>query len=84
MTMKEKITNKLSSALGPDILEVTDESHLHAGHVGSRPRGETHFHVRISKDVFPGLSRVQQHRKIYGILAEELKSKIHALRIDVI
>ena len=83
MTMKDKIVNKLAVALSPDVLEVTDESHLHAGHAGSRPHGETHFYVRISKEALPGLSRVQQHRKIYEILDEELKSTVHALRIDV-
>jgi len=84
MTVKDKILNKLAIALSPDVLEVTDESHLHAGHAGSRPQGETHFHVRIHAGSLSGLNRVNQHKKIYEVLDEELKSTVHALRIDVL
>ncbi|MFZ5616355.1 MAG: BolA/IbaG family iron-sulfur metabolism protein, partial [Pseudomonadota bacterium] len=39
MKMAEKIDAKIRAALAPERLEVRDESHLHAGHAGSRPEG---------------------------------------------
>ena len=83
MTMQSKILKKLRAELNPELLEVHDESHKHAGHSGSRPGGETHFYVRIQASSLSGLNRVQQHRKIYEILDEELKGTVHALRIEV-
>ena len=41
----QTIETKLTRALDPVDLEIVDESHLHAGHVGARPEGETHFRV---------------------------------------
>ena len=70
--------------MNPELLEVHDESHQHAGHSGSRPEGETHFYVRIKASSLSGLNRVQQHRKIYEILDEELENTVHALRIEVV
>ncbi len=84
MTMQSKILKKLREKLNPELLEVHDESRHHAGHSGSRPEGETHFYVRIKASSLSGLNRVQQHRKIYEILDEELKNTVHALRIEVV
>src|SRR5437868_5385870 len=50
MSVASTITEKLTAALRPTRLQVVDESHQHAGHVGSRPGGETHFAVVIVSD----------------------------------
>jgi BolA protein len=60
---------------------VEDESHLHAGHAGHRPGGETHFRVYIVSSAFRGKSRLESHRMINTALAKELKSRVHALAI---
>ena len=82
MNTKDLITNKLREAFTPESLDVTDESHLHEGHAGHRPGGETHFNVHIVSDAFKGKSRVDRHRMINDVLREELATKIHALAID--
>jgi BolA family transcriptional regulator, general stress-responsive regulator len=79
-----EIRAKLVAALSPTVLEVIDESHLHAGHAGAHPRGESHFRVRISAEPLRGLSRVAQHRLINAALAEELRTRVHALAIEVV
>ncbi len=79
--MLSLLRQKLDAAFAPSALEIIDESHLHAGHAGARPGGNSHFRVRIVSDAFRGVSRVQRHQKIYGALAEEMKT-IHALAID--
>ena len=43
MTVKDRIRTTLGEALRPEALDVIDESHQHAGHMGSRAGGETHF-----------------------------------------
>ncbi len=82
MRVRETIMRKLESRLEPAELEVIDESHLHAGHAGARPEGESHFRVRIVTQAFAGLTRVARQRLVYATLAEEMASDIHALAID--
>ncbi len=82
MATKDTITNKLREAFAPGKLDVTDESHLHEGHAGHRPGGETHFRVYIVSDVFKGKSRIERHRMINAVLAGELAGAIHALAIN--
>jgi BolA protein len=78
------MAEKLEAAFSPSLLQVIDESHHHAGHSGSRPDGESHFRIRISAAAFDGLNRVNQHRKVNEVLAEELNSRVHALAIEVV
>jgi BolA family transcriptional regulator, general stress-responsive regulator len=80
-TVKHTITNKLREAFVPESLDVTDESHLHEGHAGHRPGGETHFRVYIVSPAFKGKSRIERHRMINAALAGELAGSVHALAI---
>jgi BolA protein len=81
MNTKGSITNKLREAFSPESLEVSDESHLHEGHAGHRPGGETHFRVYIVSAAFEGKSRIERHRMINSTLAAELAGGVHALAI---
>jgi len=72
---------KLEAAFKPSRLEIRDDSHRHAGHVGDRPGGETHFNVTIVSAAFAGASRVARQRLVYAALAEELKQRVHALQL---
>ena len=81
MRTKDVIINKLREAFLPESLDVTDESHLHEGHAGHRPGGETHFRVYIVASAFKGNSRVECHRMINATLAAELAGSVHALAI---
>jgi BolA family transcriptional regulator, general stress-responsive regulator len=81
MTAKDNITNKLREAFSPESLDVIDESHLHEGHSGHRPGGETHFRLYIVSAAFEGKSRIERHRMINTLLATELKGSVHALAI---
>lgn len=75
------ITQKLTEALAPQSLKVDDESHLHAGHMGHRDGGETHYRVYIVSNVFENKTRIERHRLINGILSAELAGGVHALAI---
>lgn len=84
MTVSDIIDKKLRNHINISLLDIVDESHLHAGHAGARPGGESHFKLRIVSEDFKGLSRVQRHQKVYAILADELKSTIHALALSTL
>ena len=81
MTVKDQIIKKLSEAFVPESLNVADESHLHEGHAGHKPGGETHFRVYIVSKTFEGKTRIDRHRMINVLLAPELAGPIHALAL---
>lgn len=76
----ELIRNKLQNALSPKSVEITDDSHLHAGHAGAQG-GAGHYSVNIVADVFKDLNTVARHRLIYDALNELMPDQIHALNI---
>jgi BolA protein len=82
MNTKDTITKKLHEAFAPEDLEVKDESHLHEGHAGHRPGGETHFRVYIVSPAFEGKTRIERHRMVNAALAAELAGSVHALAIQ--
>jgi BolA protein len=81
MSTRDAIINKLREAFSPESLDVVDESHLHEGHAGHRPGGETHLRVYIVSPAFEGKSRVERHRMVNAVLDAELKGSVHALAI---
>jgi BolA protein len=71
----------LEGAFAPSMLEIDDESHLHAGHAGAAPGGETHYAIRIRAPALASLSRVERHRAINNVLAAEFATGLHALSL---
>jgi stress-induced morphogen len=84
MRAEDSITQKLRQAFAPVALEVVNDSHRHAGHAGSPGSGESHFSIEVVSDRFAGKSRVERHRMVNEVLAEELKGRIHALAIKAL
>lgn len=84
MNRAERIQAAIQSALDVDRIEIRDESHLHAGHAGARPEGETHFHLLVVSPAFDGQSRVSRQRAIYSLLSAEFEGGLHALSIQAL
>jgi BolA family transcriptional regulator, general stress-responsive regulator len=90
MSIQATMEDKLNKAFSPERLAILNESHLHAGHhhveSGHHAEfdgtGETHFRVRIVSANFVGMSRVERHRAVNELLADELKAGVHALAIE--
>lgn len=80
-TLKDWIDRTLRAELAPSFLDVVDESHLHAGHSGARPEGETHFRLDVVSAAFEGKSRVERHRIVNGALAPAFERGLHALAL---
>ena len=67
------------------MLEIHNDSHLHAHHQamrGSTSR-ETHFRLVVTSEAFKSKPQPARHRMIYSILSEELQKEegVHALQM---
>lgn len=86
----DRIRHTLTAALAPTSLEVIDESARHAGHAhvvsragSAQGTGETHFRIKVVSEGFRGKSRLERHRAINALLADELTPDgVHALAIE--
>ena len=81
--LARRMRDKLETAFEPASLEIINESHLHAGHrPGFDGTGESHMRVRIVAERFASMSRVNAHRAVNGLFADEFERGLHALAID--
>ncbi len=79
----DAIRRKLTEALAPERLEVTDDSWRHQGHAGHREGGESHFTIEVVSARFAGQSRLERQRIVNAVLADDLRpDRIHALSIQ--
>jgi BolA protein len=79
--LAQTIEARLTAALAPTALTVSNDSHLHAGHLGDDGTGESHFTVAVESAAFNGLNRVARQRLVNRALADLLATRIHALAI---
>ncbi len=84
MNRAATIEAKLRQSLSPQRIEVEDESHRHVGHAGAPAGGQSHFRLLVVAESFQGKSRVERQRMVYGILADELASGMHALAMTTL
>jgi BolA protein len=68
------------AGLTPSILEIQDDSALHAGHAGNTGGG--HYTVFIVSDAFEGLPLIKRHRLVYDAVGSLMEQAIHALSIQ--
>jgi BolA protein len=78
-----RIRDALTGGLETDVVEIQDQSALHAGHAGARS-GLGHFYVRIVSPKFQGLRPVDRHRLVYQAMGELMRTDVHALGIDAL
>lgn len=84
MTVASILQAKLQAAFEPSLLTIVDESHKHVGHAGARPEGATHFRVEIVSQQFGGKSRIDRHRMVTAVIAEELAGPVHAFSLKAL
>jgi BolA protein len=86
-TVRERMEAKLTAAFAPQFLKVVDESHKHAGHAGhdggAGHGGETHFRVQMISPEFSGKTRIERHRAVNMLLADEISGGVHALALEI-
>ncbi|MFZ1386060.1 MAG: BolA/IbaG family iron-sulfur metabolism protein [Thiolinea sp.] len=79
MNMQGQIEAKLRQAFSPEVLEITNESHLH----NVPPGSESHFKAVIVSEQFNDKRLVARHRLVNQALATEL-GNIHALALHTL
>jgi len=79
----DRLTERLRAALEPDLLEVVDDSHRHAGHAGAAD-GRGHFTVLVVSKRFAGLNTLRRHRLVYETVGDMMATDIHALSIQAL
>ncbi|MEP4484441.1 MAG: BolA/IbaG family iron-sulfur metabolism protein [Halioglobus sp.] len=77
MTVQQDIEARLSTEFTPQVLEVTNESHMHSVPLDS----ETHFRVVLVSDLFLDIRKVARHQHVYKLLKEQLDGPVHALAL---
>jgi BolA protein len=80
---RERLARRLEESLRPDLLEVIDDSHRHAGHAGAAD-GRWHFTVLIGSGRFAGLGTLQRHKIVYEVVGDMMITDIHALSIQAL
>ena len=79
----ERIRARLQAALSPTLLEIGDDSALHAGHAGAASGGG-HYSVKIVSERFAGQRLVMRHRLVYDAVHDLMRAEIHALAITAL
>ena len=80
---EERIRAQLTAALAPTLLELADESALHAGHAGAASGGG-HYRLKIVSARFEGVKLVMRHRLVYDSVHDMMRTEIHALAITAL
>lgn len=83
MNRVERIRSALQAAFTPQLVEVRDDSHRHAGHAGASD-GRGHFKIIVVSDAFAGKAPLARHRAVYAALGDMMETDIHALSIKAL
>lgn len=78
VSMQDRISSKVMESVAPQVFDIVNESHMHAG-----PATESHFKLVVVAERFEGVSAVKRHQLLYGLLADELKGGVHALALHL-
>ncbi|MEY3995676.1 MAG: hypothetical protein RL344_19 [Pseudomonadota bacterium] len=86
------IEQRINQHFSPTYCHLQDDSHEHAGHVGSTSGGK-HFSISMQSTVFANTTAVKRHQMVYTVLHDLLDSQyaicnptqgyIHALKLDL-
>lgn len=79
--VQAEIEARLTAALAPSRLAVTNDSARHRGHAGDDGTGESHFTVEIEAAAFAGVSRLERQRMVNRALGDLPGQRVHALAI---
>ena len=78
----DEIKEKLNKEIDIEDIEIIDNSHKHKKHKFFSPE-KFHLHLKIKSLYLSTLSRVNAQKMIMKTLNDDLKTKIHALEINI-
>ena len=74
------VKKKIESQVVTEEIKIEDKSFLHKNHPGNQ-KDKFHLKISIKSNELLKMSRIDSNKKIYKVLDEELKSKIHSLQL---
>jgi len=77
-----KIKETIIKELDPENISLIDNSYLHSKHK-SFDSQKFHLKLKIKSEKLKKMNKIEAHKKIFSILKSEMKSKIHALEIQI-
>tara|TARA_Y100000590_G_scaffold43801_1_gene46612 strand:- start:7860 stop:8114 length:255 start_codon:yes stop_codon:yes gene_type:complete len=81
-TFVQELKEKIKKKLNPEELTLIDNSHLHVKHK-SFDVNKFHIKIIIKSKKLRVMDKLSAHKKIFSILENEMKNKIHALEIEI-
>ena len=82
ISIYDKIKKKIHEEINPRNIILIDNSNLHKKHK-SFDLNKFHFKIIIESEELKKMNRIDAHKKVFSILKEEIKNKIHALEIEI-
>jgi|TARA_Y200000002_G_C22627267_1_gene640870 BolA protein len=78
----DQICTKLKKEIEIEDIQIVDNSHKHKGHKFYSPE-KFHLQLKIKSLYLNSISRVSAQKTVMKVLSEDLKTKIHALEINI-
>ena len=78
----EEIITKLKNEIKIENITIIDNSYKHKKHKFFSP-DKFHLNLRINSIYLYSLPRIEAQKMIFKILREDLKTKIHAIEINI-
>ena len=82
MNFFDEIKEKINKKINPENIILIDNSSLHTKHKSFDPK-KFHLKMIIKSKKLKGINKIEAHKKIFSILKDEMKNKIHALEIEI-
>ena len=82
ISIYNEIKKKITKEINLQNIVLIDNSSLHKKHK-SFDINKFHLKIIIESKELKKMSKIQAHKKIFSILKEEMKNKIHALEIEI-
>jgi len=82
MSLFNKIKEKIIAKINPENIILIDNTSLHAKHKFFDSK-KFHLKVIIKSEKLRKMDKVLAHKEIFSILKDEMKTKIHALEIEI-
>ena len=74
------VKKKLQTQIDIENIVIEDKSFLHKNHKGNQ-KGKFHLKIKIKSKELKKMSKIENNKKVYKILEEELKNNIHSIQI---
>ena len=78
----DKIKEKIDNKINPENIILIDNSHLHVKHKSFK-KDKFHLKIIIKSEKLKRMSKIDAHKEVFSILKDEMKTKIHALEIEI-